>query len=214
MLSATTILLGFDATSITVAEADVRDCMLAIDLGVVLDKGGGRYVANQSSAFECLFREGHKVKSPRRISLSLEPVITFAALARLHLAHRWPRENLGMQSKGWGFDLVAYGKPADKNPRIPGEVKKSSVELTQLKDDFLKLSDSGASATGEVKENSARKWRELLTTRPKLVWLGGPNAESYVFTPSYADGVCCGRSTLSTRVQLNSTNKERLPCVR
>lgn len=146
--------LGFNKASITVAEVDAKDCMLAIDHGIVFDTRGGRYRASKSAAHEVLFWEGHKTKSPRSITLWLEPVITFAALARLHLVHGWPKEVLGMQPKGWAFDLAAYGPSTDQPVRILGEVKKSSAELNRLRDELLKLSDGAA--TEAVSVNSAK----------------------------------------------------------
>jgi hypothetical protein len=126
---------GFDRTSVKVAEADARDCMLAIDHGVVYDLQGGRYRACMSSANEVLFWEGRKDKPIRRITLWLEPVITFAALARLHLVYNWPKEKLGMQPKGWAFDLAAY-QDGDAS-RILGEVKKSGAELKRLRTELI-----------------------------------------------------------------------------
>jgi len=180
--------LGFNEASIRVAEADARDCMLAIDHRVVIDTRGGRYRANMSTAQEVLFWEGHKTKPIRPITLWLEPVITFAALARLHLLHGWPKEQLGMQPNGWAFDLAAHETSVEQRPRILGEVKKSSAELKRLRDELLKLS-SGA-ATTEVSANSAKKWQALLATKPDTVWLLGPNEESYVYAPSYASAGC------------------------
>ncbi|GCL62582.1 hypothetical protein [Pseudaquabacterium pictum] len=179
---------GFDETSIKVAEADARDCMLAIDHGVVYDLQGGRYRACMSSANEVLFWEGRKDKPIRRITLWQEPVITFAALARLHLTHNWPKEKLGMQTKGWAFDLAAYDKGAIHAPRILGEVKKSSAELKRLRIELIGLSD-GAPAES-VSINSARKWNALLDTKPNTIWLVGPDEESYIYAYTYSKGGC------------------------
>lgn len=179
---------GFRVESIKVSEVDARDCMLAIDRGIVVDTGGGRYSACRSSAQEVLFWEGHKSSSPRPITLWLEPVITFAALARLHNTHAWPKESLGMQSKGWAFDLAAHGSNQDQPPRILGEVKKTTSELNRLKEDLLRLSAGAAHDT--VPTNSMKKWRELLATRPSLVWLVGPNEESYAYAPVYGSSAC------------------------
>lgn len=179
---------GFKEASITVAEVDAKDCMLAIDHGVVSDTGGGRYRAHRSSAHEVLFWEGHKTKTPRPITLWHEPVITFAALARLHLQHGWPRDGLGMQPKGWAFDLAAYDPRVDHPPQVLGEVKKSSAELKRLREELLNLSN-GATAES-VSTNSAKKWLALLETKPSTVWLLGPNEESYVYALNYAGNGC------------------------
>ena len=192
---------GFNATSITVADVDARDCMLAIDLGVVYDTGGGRYWACRSSTREVLFWEGHKTKSPRQITLWLEPVITFAALARLHLVHGWPKDALGMQPRG-AFDFAAFGPSADQPPWILGEVKKSSAKLDLLRDELLKLSNG--LAIEAVSNNSAKKWRSLLTTRPKIVWLLGSNEKSYVYTPHYSCNGCALQSVSSSVLALSA----------
>lgn len=56
--------LGFKTTSITVAAADARDCMLAMDLGVVFDTRGGRYRATKSSAHGRGTRPSRRGQSP------------------------------------------------------------------------------------------------------------------------------------------------------
>ena len=188
--------IGFKATSIKVGEADARDCMLAIDHQVVIDTGGGRFRAAKSSAHEVLFWEGHRTKSPRPITLWLEPVITFAALARLHAMHAWPKESLGMQPPGWAFDLAAYGPETDQPPRILGEVKKSSSELRRLREDLLKLSAGAAPDT--FPSNSTKKWDALLAIKPSIVWLVGPNEESYVYAPEFASNGCALQEVTSS----------------
>ncbi|MGH8796132.1 MAG: hypothetical protein ACREXI_03675, partial [Caldimonas sp.] len=82
---------GFKATSLKVEPADARDCMLAIDYGVLVDNKDGKYRAARSAAHEVLFWEGSRAAIPRPITLWLEPVITFAALARLHIIYSWPK---------------------------------------------------------------------------------------------------------------------------
>lgn len=157
------------------------------DRQVVVDTGGGRFRAPRSLTHEVLFWEGFKAIAPRPISLWLEPVITLAALARLHLRYSWPKESLGAQSKDWAFDLAAYG-PRDGPPAILGEVKKSSRELQQLKEDLLRLSDGGAPEN--VRTNSAKKWQAVVASRPGLVWLVGPNEEAYVYQHEVTDRGC------------------------
>lgn len=176
---------GFAAASIKVGEADARDCMAAIDRQVVVDTGGGRFRAPRSLTHEVLFWEGARAISPRPISLWLEPVITLAALARLHVTYAWPTDALGAQSKDWAFDLAAYEPNPDAPPAILGEVKKSPRELEQLKEDLLALSSGGALES--VRRNSAKKWQAILEAKPGLVWLVGPNEESYVYELEFSD---------------------------
>jgi len=175
---------GFDPSSLRVSEVDARDCARAIDEAVVRDLGGGRYRAARSSGDEVLFWEGHKTRSPRRITAWLEPVITFAALARLHYRHHWPKECLGAQSADWAYDMVGFRSPDDDNPVLLGEIKKTSKGIRALRDDLLALAD-GATPSSRSK-NSVRKWYALLATRPELLWLMGPCEEAYVYAPIYS----------------------------
>lgn len=175
---------GFDPSSLRVGEADARDCARAIDERIVRDVGGGRYWAARSSTAEVLFWEGQKTRVPRRITVWLEPVITLAALARLHYRHGWPKECLGAQSNDWAYDLVGYRMPDDERPVLLGEVKKSGKEVRDLRDALLALA-SGASPRTRSR-NSLAKWNALLATRPTLLWLVGPDDEHYVYRPDYA----------------------------
>jgi len=178
--------VGFRETSVRVSEIDARDCMLAVDHGIVFDTGGGRYRANRNSAHEVLFWEGRRTTSPRPITLWLEPIITFAALARLHLLHDWPKEALGTQSKTWAFDLVAFEPGLNETPRILGEIKKSSAELRKLRDDLVALSNEALPES--IRTNSLKKWQELLSTKAPLLWLVGPSREECLFSVTYDAG--------------------------
>lgn len=174
---------GFRDSSINVSEIDARDCMFAIDARLVTDSGGGRYRAAKNSAFEQLFWTGPRTQTPRPITLWLEPVITFATLARLHRDHHWPACLLGTQPHGWAFDLAA--KPSSIAPRyrIVCEVKKSIEEVEHLQTDLERLC-SKPDAEG-VKENSRRKWTALLATKAPILWLVGPSGYSKVMHVAY-----------------------------
>lgn len=172
---------GFKGASLRVEPADARDCMAAIEQGVVVDCGGGRYRAARSAADEVLFWEGRRDVAPRPISLWLEPVITFAALARLHLAFGWPKERLASQPAGWAFDVAAYA--ADDTPTLLGEVKKSLTELDRLRADLERL-EAGAEPSS-VPPNSRKKWNAMLAFRPRVVGLLGPGQKEHVYVPIY-----------------------------
>ena len=177
---------GFKSGSIVVGDADARDCLRAIDHKLVTDTGGGRYRAPRSLAIDVLFWEGRRSVVPRPITLWLEPVITFAALARLHFRYGWPKEALGMQSKSWAFDITAFRMPSDESPTLLGEVKKSSRELERLRLELEALSDG--STPNSVSKNSFQKWRAILDQRPSLVWLVGPNELEHVFGVENSEG--------------------------
>lgn len=174
---------GFRTSSIVVSEVDARDCIYAIERNVVVDQGGGRYRAARSMAFEPLFWEGLRDSVPRPITLWLEPVITFAALARLHRDHGWPKELLGTQPRTWAFDLVAHAPSNPSSSRILGEVKKSIREAESLLDDLRCLSSGGSEAA--IRDNSLKKWKGLLDTKPPVLWIVGPSGYSKVMTIAY-----------------------------
>ena len=69
---------GFKPESVTVTPEDARDFMRALDTGLVWDLGGCRFRAHRSACFQLILWEGSKAKTPRPITLWLEPVITFA----------------------------------------------------------------------------------------------------------------------------------------
>ena len=72
---------GFKPESIKVTSDDARDFMRVLDAGVVWDIGGCRFRAHRSSCRESLFWEGSKAKTPRSITLFMEPVVTIAWMA-------------------------------------------------------------------------------------------------------------------------------------
>jgi hypothetical protein len=165
---------------------DASDCMRAIDSGIVRDEGTGAYLAAIGTVHEYLFWElGRKIDVPRRIRLWLEPVIAFAALARLHFDYGWPPNLLGVQPKTWAFDLAAYG--ADRQYRILGEVKKTDKEAKSLISDLTRA--CAAQSSSAIPMNSAKKWNELVRGRPPTLWIIGPAGCSRVFRCSYPTDV-------------------------
>ena len=119
----------------------------------------------------------------------MEPVITIAATARLHLDYGWPIACLGTQSEKWEFDLMAF-KPQDlKNEYIAGEVKKSSRELDELLINLHKfrVEDSlDYSTASPVEKNAHKKWLGLHRCHAPLFWAVGPGGESRLFEVSYS----------------------------
>jgi hypothetical protein len=183
---------GFRESSIQVSAVDASDCLFAMDHGLVVDSGGGRYRAANHSAFEQLFWEGHRTKSPRSLTLWLEPVITFAALARLHRDHRWPAVLLGTQSPGGAFDLIAQCPSDPARYRLLGEIKKSTREVDQLRTDLERLSAGVDDA--DIRVKSKRKWEALLAAKAPILWLVGPAGHSIVMQVDYPAG---GKAVLS-----------------
>lgn len=183
---------GFNIRSMKVSAADARDFIRALDNNIVLDTGGGRYRMPQSKAIEVIFWEGAKKTIPRPITLWLEPIITIAAMARLHLDYGWPISYLGTQSEMWEFDIIAF-KPNDlKNEYIAGEVKKSSKELDVLIHYMKDICSDGSLDNGSVpkeKRNAYKKCLGLRRCKAPFFWALGPDNDSRLFKVEYhADG--------------------------
>ncbi|TAT70000.1 hypothetical protein [Rhizobium ruizarguesonis] len=169
--------------SALVSEADACDFLRAIEGGLVTHVGRGLYSASKSSAKEQLFWEFDKGAIPRTFAIWLEPVITIAALARLHFEYGWPAELIGTQSKKWEFDLVAYSKQDAENESIAAEIKKSAKEAEKLVEHITSLSGAGmVDVTGNAAmRNSIKKYNGLVERGAKVFWIVGPAKLNYIF---------------------------------
>jgi hypothetical protein len=127
---------------------------------------------------------------PRPVYLWIEPIITIAAVARLHLGYGWPKELPGMQSEAYAFDLTAFKPQTPKNEYIAGEVKATTSELDRF---FLALQQSCAAGEHEcavappLRRNADKKWLGLRRCRTPLFWAIGlaetvAHFESYITT--------------------------------
>lgn len=189
---------GFKPESAGVSVNDARDFMRAIDHSLFVDTGGGRYLPPRRGPCEQIFWQGLERKSPRPVTLWHEPIITAAALARLHLEYGWPKGLLGTQSrKKWEFDLLGAepnsedGKGDYRAERLVGEIKKSESEvlgmLRYMRDIFPRIDGNVPSPIAERDRNSHRKCLGLLRLRPKFFWAVGPNRFGRFFSVSYID---------------------------
>jgi hypothetical protein len=189
---------GFSAGSKTVSEPDARDFLQATDHNVVSVDGGGRFRMPQSKTHEVIFWEHSTVITPRPITLWLEPIITIAAVARLHFDYGWPVECLGMQSKDSAFDLMAFKPPDFENEHIAGEVKDCAKQLDRLlarMNQCCAEGDSECSAP-KARMNAHRKVAGLKRCRAPIFWAVGPGGDSRVFQVSYRnDGSIALRQT-------------------
>ena len=155
-----------------------------------------------------IFWEHSTLITPRPITLWLEPVITIAAVARLHLDYDWPVDCLGMQSEDSAFDVMAF-KPDDlKNEHIAGEVKDSARQLDRLLAHMKQCGAEGDADCSEpkIRRNAHRKIAGLKRCRAPIFWAWGQDGDSRVFEVSYGnDG----------RIVLNQSPEENLrfrPC--
>ncbi len=180
---------GFNLTSIKVMDEDANDFMRGMDNSVITDIGGGRFTMPKSKATEVIFWEGSKSKTPRSINLWLEPVITIAAISRLHLDYHWPKEFLGMQSKNWKFDLVVYESIDSDSTFIAGEIKKTTKELDQLISNLIGFDNKNIydyKILSSSKINAHKKWLGLLECRAPYFWAVGPGNDSRLYKITYS----------------------------
>lgn len=198
---------GFRDSSIRISERDAENFIRALDSGLVEDTGGGRYRCASSKAVEQIFWTGPKASSPRTLTLWLEPVITIATVARLHLDFGWPAERIGMQSSDWAFDFAAYNNSGTRI-LLAGEVKKTINEVDHLLADLIDChaADASAALSGNARHiNSFRKWSALRTQAVPLFWVVGPDYYTYVlrllegpvgttFEPATLENLCFSHS--------------------
>ncbi len=179
---------SFSAESIKVSEFDVMNFMRALDHELVKDRGGGRYRCARSYAHEQIFTNGLKSKTPRSLTLWIEPVITIGTIARLGLDYGWPSEQLGMQSKDWAFDFAVYELGSSEKEYIAGEVKKTPQELDQMIENLQDFGRRGliqCDFDDPKQINSFKKWIALRTRQAPLFWAVGPNDYTKLFAVEY-----------------------------
>lgn len=195
---------GFRPDAKLVTDVDARDFLRAVDQKLVSVDERNRFRAPQSKAYEHIFYE-HPPKGPLRpITLWIEPIITIAAIARLHLDFGWPIECLGMQSVAWSFDLIAFRPDDLTNELIAGEVKATSNELDKFLAHLHECCAEGehnCATAKPVRRNAHKKWKGLKRCHAPLFWALGPGGDSRVFDVLYnEDGT----------IELNRTAEERL----
>lgn len=178
---------GFRPDFHKVDDVDGEDFLRGLDSGLVTIVGR-LYQAPRSRAGEQFFWEHERSISPRPITLWLEPIITVAALARLHFDLGWPKDLLGTQSIDWAFDVTAYRDADLVNEHIAGEVKKTVREadrLIELMRGFgARPPDDAVVGAGR---NAYRKVKGLPARRAPLLWVVGPGGYDRVFSLSYLD---------------------------
>jgi hypothetical protein len=174
---------GFVRESIKVSDIDARDFVRAWRGGLInrADKPG-LYRSPRSAASEQFFWEGPRKQCPRSFTLSIEPIITIAALARLCLDYGWPASLLGTQSSDWAFDIVAFGE-CNQGERLLGEVKKTTGEVDLLIKYMHEFGrDLSLAAPTQPKAlNSYKKVVSLQRSAASLFWAVGPDGYGSVF---------------------------------
>lgn len=177
---------GFRKSSVSVSDDDARYFLEALKAGLIEHSGHGRYRCSRSAAQEQFFWEGRKAQQPRSFTLSLEPVITVGALARLHFDYRWPPELIATQSADWAFDVVAF-LPGHTDEFIAGEVKRTRAEVDQLiqfMTEFCRYPNATEPASGKVR-NAYKKVAGLRARHAPRFWALGPDGYSRTFEVAY-----------------------------
>lgn len=172
---------GFCVKPNELSEKDAKDFMRAVDEEVVSVDAGGRFRMPQSKAFEAIFWDGGKTVTPRYISLWVEPVVTIAAMARLHFDHGWPLHCLGMQSKEFAFDIMAYHPTDNAQALIAGEVKATRRDMDDLMKRLHHCCTQGHHDCPAASRNAHKKWEGLHRHKAPLFWALGPGQNSRVF---------------------------------
>ncbi len=179
---------GFKEDWNKVSEADATDFLRAFSAGLVKHESRGLYRAPRSYASEQFFWQGLRKKSPRPITLWLEPIITIAVLARLHFELGWPKESLGTQTKGgWAFDAATYSSSDSEVEYIACEVKKTSAEVSKLLELMDRFGKNPDAAVALNEQNAFRKVKALRSRRSPWFWAVGPGRSSHAFRVEYAE---------------------------
>jgi hypothetical protein len=182
---------GFKEDWKNVTEKDAADFLLALDAGLIEHQGRGLYRAPRSQAGERFFWSGKKGVLPRPVTLWVEPVITVAALSRLHFNWGWPKELIGTQSRKWEFDVTAYRSSDLSNEYVACEVKKTVAEQDQLVELMQRFStdrNAGDALMSSREKNAFRKLKGLQARRASIFWALGPNGTNKVYRMTYTDG--------------------------
>lgn len=180
----------FVAASNHLGELDSRDFMEAWNAGFMEHSGRGLYRTVNGGASEQFFWTGRNVPGRRSFTLWMEPLITVAALGRLHRRYDWPKRLLRAQSVDWAFDLVAM-RPGESNEYIAGEIKKTRCEvdhLVELMEHFGCHPDLAEPAKSGKARNAYKKMAALRLRRAPIFWAVGPDGYSRIFNVTYDGG--------------------------
>lgn len=168
---------------------DIELFMHAWDFGLIRHVSHGNYKLGRANATEKFFWEGRKGAGVRSYTLWLEPIITAAVLARMHIDLGWPVDLIGSQSKDrWAFDAIAYRNADDENGYVLCEVKKTIREIDQLAknmQEFLSVPPVTEDSLKDAELNAYRKVKALRAKQPAFLWLAGPNKYDLIYKVNY-----------------------------
>jgi hypothetical protein len=199
---------GFDEQGIKrLSPTDASDFMEAVDTGLVSHQNG-TFSAPLSKAKEQIFWQGPRDSVPRKVTLWLEPIITIAALRRLQRDFLWPMNQLGLQSKTWAFDLVAYSDDLITES-LTCEVKKTEREVDALIECMIRHLNTPLDAAVEFKGSERNAFMKILALRKSacsVFWVLGPGRYGYIFNVVHEEN-----GEISLQVATESALRAPLP---
>lgn len=193
-----------------VSEFDMSWFLKALKLGIVQPKtkivrssDKCRYSTLRNKGSVAYF--GHKKKdhNPRKLYVSLEPIIIVGAIARLHCDYNWHTTQLALESERWAFDAVAYEGQDRGNEYLLCEVKKTKVEIDKLCELMQAYLQSGRVDDAELmgkEKNAFRKVIALRKSPAKVLWAVGPDKYEKIFKIDRSEG----------KIKLNEANENAL----
>lgn len=136
---------------------------------------------------------GHKKKdhNPRKLYVSLEPIIIVGAIARLHCDHNWQKTQLALKSEAWAFDAVAFEGQYRGSEYLLCEVKKTTGEtdkLCELMHGYLQSGKVDENGLGGKEINALRKVISLRESPAKVLWAVGPDRYEKIFKIDRSEG--------------------------
>jgi hypothetical protein len=172
-----------------IPDSDIEWFFRTLSFGVLTELPNGDFRAPRPGATERLYWHGSTKERPVLVSISIEPVISIGAIARLIDTLGWPAECLGLQTGKWGFDLTCYAPHSD-TVVMQCEVKTSERDVDRMCQYFeARLNGTGSPdiAKPAQRKNWDAKLAELNSTRPEILWALGPGGYERVYRVERSD---------------------------
>jgi hypothetical protein len=168
------------------SKIDMDDFLRGWEAQILKPTGGGLYKTDQGGASEQFFWSGRKANAPRTFTLWIEPIISLAVLALMHLDLGWPKTLVDTQSeRDWAFDIFGCKSESNRSMFIACEVKKSRKEVDALISDMQSFGRQPSLSSEFLKgskRNAFRKVKALRKHKPHIFWAVGPGRYEKVFS--------------------------------
>jgi len=166
-----------------IPETDIHWFFRVLDLGILRELPNGDFHSPRPGAAERLYSHGDSSKCPVPVGISIEPVISLGAMARLIETFGWPSECLGVQAGSWGFDLTCYA-PGSEKVILQCEVKTKERDIERMCA-YFEARLNGANEAGQASPTQRKNWdaklAELASTGAQLLWALGPGGFERVY---------------------------------